>query len=174
MGVHKPTFLVGVALIVLALAIHLNFIPLQAHTEKKVVTLYTDPLVFEDILLVSATLDGKTLTVGKGVWVEPGTYKFRITSLPPGYYAAEIQTRGGVSISGDTVTVSGDGIIIIVLRRGGGQVELPVERPEIPLEEFLTLTEEDGKKRLLDDAQITLLKVALCSAGIILVLFSRR
>jgi len=84
---------------------------------EAIVTLYTDPILPPELTLqVSAQLDGYTLTVGKGVWVPIGsTFKLTVTSLPPGYTCYGAYGTGKVSISDWTVTVNGNGNIVLKL-----------------------------------------------------------
>jgi hypothetical protein len=84
---------------------------------QAIVTLYTDPILpSQETLQVSAQLNSYTLTVGKGVWVPIGsTFTLTVTGLPAGYSCTGAYGTGGISISGWTVTVSGDGNIVLQL-----------------------------------------------------------
>jgi hypothetical protein len=80
------------------------------------VTLYTEPmLTAEETLKVSARLDSYTLTVGRGVSVPLGSYTLTVVSLPEGYQAVGAYGTGGVSVSGWSVSVQGDGNIVLRL-----------------------------------------------------------
>jgi hypothetical protein len=85
------------------------------------VTLYTEPaLSDEEAKQVSAQLNSYTLTVGKGVWVPIGsTFTLTVTSLPSGYRCTGAYGTGGISISNWTVTVNGDGNIVLQLTPTG-------------------------------------------------------
>jgi hypothetical protein len=106
---------------------------------EAIVTLYTEPALSSlETQQVSAQLNSYTLTVGKGVLVPIGsTFTLTVTGLPAGYSCIGAYGTGGISISGWTVTVSGDGNIVLQLTSAGAAPPpiAPIEAPAPPPEE---------------------------------------